>query len=428
MPFIQDEDLPEDLFRGPISPQGTYTEMAGGNHEDIANYRPGGYHPVHIGDLIGELNRYRVVHKLGHGARCTVWLCRDRRGSRYVAVKIMVSSIQREDMIDLRLADLDLSVLGAMFCAIPLDNFAVTGPNGTHQCLVLPVLGPSIADGFWVRLRDPAATLRSMIRQGTHALNFLHRNHICHGDLRSENILVRLADFNSLSEPELIGRIAVPVPIRVRAATGPLPASTPRYVLAPCHIRGLCRSYMMDDICLIGYGSAYHTSSPPPAPSAPPANLPPEAILRQPNSMGESCDIWAWGCTIFTIRLQTPIHPKTYNDDEILGETMRVMGRFPDELYNKWEERSSFFDPDGEWYISSKEKLDCSIEDKLAHSRRYCPVRRYHNHGHPRPSRSLSVPGPERYLLGDLLHKIFVYDAKQRISARDILDHEWFKA
>jgi serine/threonine-protein kinase SRPK3 len=181
MPFIEDEDLEETPFQGPVSPQGTYIETQGGNHEDVADYRPGGYHPIHISDLIGELNRYRVVHKLGHGASSTVWLCRDRRDATYVAIKIMISSIQVEDLIDLRLADLDLSIPGAMFCAIPLNHFTITGPNGTHQCLVLPVLGPNIANGFWTRLRNPALTLRSMIRQGTHALNFLHQNHICHG-------------------------------------------------------------------------------------------------------------------------------------------------------------------------------------------------------------------------------------------------------
>ena len=38
-------------------------------------YRPGGYHPVHLGDVYRE--RYRVIHKLGFGAYSTVWLARD---------------------------------------------------------------------------------------------------------------------------------------------------------------------------------------------------------------------------------------------------------------------------------------------------------------------------------------------------------------
>src|SRR6266571_2166657 len=45
--------------------------------EDITKYRPGGYHPVHLGDCFKD----RIVHKLGFGSkflacqRPTVYLC-----------------------------------------------------------------------------------------------------------------------------------------------------------------------------------------------------------------------------------------------------------------------------------------------------------------------------------------------------------------
>ena len=39
-------------------------------------YRPGGFHPVHLGDTFKE-GRYRVIHKLGHGGFSTIWLARD---------------------------------------------------------------------------------------------------------------------------------------------------------------------------------------------------------------------------------------------------------------------------------------------------------------------------------------------------------------
>lgn len=38
-------------------------------------YRPGGFHPVHLGDLLD--GRFEVVHKLGHGGHATVWLCQE---------------------------------------------------------------------------------------------------------------------------------------------------------------------------------------------------------------------------------------------------------------------------------------------------------------------------------------------------------------
>jgi hypothetical protein len=46
------------------------------DQEKISQYRPGGYHPVSLGDTIKE-NRYKIVHKLGWGGFSTVWLARD---------------------------------------------------------------------------------------------------------------------------------------------------------------------------------------------------------------------------------------------------------------------------------------------------------------------------------------------------------------
>lgn len=41
------------------------------NAENREEYRPGGFHPVHIGDYLGENNRFRIVHKLGNGGLAT---------------------------------------------------------------------------------------------------------------------------------------------------------------------------------------------------------------------------------------------------------------------------------------------------------------------------------------------------------------------
>lgn len=46
------------------------------DEEDLEDYRPGGYHPVHIGDEFKD-GRYVIVRKLGWGHFSTVWLARD---------------------------------------------------------------------------------------------------------------------------------------------------------------------------------------------------------------------------------------------------------------------------------------------------------------------------------------------------------------
>lgn len=63
-------------------------------HEDIENlnnYRPGGFHPVLLGDSFQD-GRYIVVHKLGYGSYATVWLVKDTQRNRCVALKILAAN------------------------------------------------------------------------------------------------------------------------------------------------------------------------------------------------------------------------------------------------------------------------------------------------------------------------------------------------
>lgn len=43
------------------------------------SYKPGGFHPVYIGDVYAE--KYKVLSKIGYGVYSTVWLVRDLMAS-----------------------------------------------------------------------------------------------------------------------------------------------------------------------------------------------------------------------------------------------------------------------------------------------------------------------------------------------------------
>ena len=43
--------------------------------EWVEDYRPGGYHPVVLGDVFNR--QYKIIRKLGEGSYSTVWLARD---------------------------------------------------------------------------------------------------------------------------------------------------------------------------------------------------------------------------------------------------------------------------------------------------------------------------------------------------------------
>lgn len=172
----------EDLEHAPGNSLGTYLDGIDEGLEPLIEYQNGGFHPIHIGDTLGENGRYRVIHKLGHGGFGTIWLCRDSLVSVYVAVKVMSGDISTENMPDRALEKLDRSAPGVEYIAMPLDFFSVEGPNGLHQCIVLPVLGPCVSPSLWYRMKkDPGPVLRNMAYQAAMAMNFLHKNGICHG-------------------------------------------------------------------------------------------------------------------------------------------------------------------------------------------------------------------------------------------------------
>lgn len=58
--------------------------------EGIQDYKVGGYHPVHVGEIL--LGRYIILQKLGWGHFSTVWLSKDLEYNTYVALKIQKSA------------------------------------------------------------------------------------------------------------------------------------------------------------------------------------------------------------------------------------------------------------------------------------------------------------------------------------------------
>jgi serine/threonine protein kinase len=65
-----------------------------------------------------------------------------------------------------------------------LDHFQVHGPNGTHHCLVLEFLGPSVPDLLDRRIPDerlPGKLAKSIAKQALLALDYLHEQEIGHG-------------------------------------------------------------------------------------------------------------------------------------------------------------------------------------------------------------------------------------------------------
>lgn len=152
--------------------------------ESLERYRPGGYHPLVIGDTVKH--RYRIVHKLGHGTYSTTWLCQDGQSNSYVALKVGTgdANFQEAEV----LANLNPGPShhpGRAMIPTVQDRFILDGINGSHPCYVTAPAMCSLSgakDASNNRLFK-ASTARSIIAQLVLAVSYVHDMGIVHGGL-----------------------------------------------------------------------------------------------------------------------------------------------------------------------------------------------------------------------------------------------------
>ncbi|KAK2862335.1 hypothetical protein Q5P01_001868 [Channa striata] len=165
--------------------------------EDPNDYCRGGYHHVKIGDLFN--GRYHVIRKLGWGHFSTVWLAWDIQEKCFVAMKVVKSAEHyTETALD------EIKLLKCVRNTDPsdpnrervvqlLDDFKISGMNGTHVCMVFEVLGYHLLK--WIIKSNyqglPLSCVKSIIRQVLQGLDYLHTKcRIIHTDIKPENILL----------------------------------------------------------------------------------------------------------------------------------------------------------------------------------------------------------------------------------------------
>jgi len=165
------------------------------------DYCKGGYHPVKIGDLFH--NRYHVIRKLGWGHFSTVWLCWDITEKKFVALKVVKSATHYTEtaLDEIKLLkcvrDSDAADPLRERTVMLLDDFKISGVNGTHVCMVFEVLGHNLLK-FIIRNNYqgmPLQNVKLMMKQVLEGLHYLHvKCKIIHTDIKPENVLVCVDD------------------------------------------------------------------------------------------------------------------------------------------------------------------------------------------------------------------------------------------
>jgi serine/threonine protein kinase len=152
--------------------------------------------------------------------------------------------------------------------------------------------------------------------------------------------------------------------------------------------------------------------------------FPPEVLREEEDSIGLSCHLWALGCTLFEIRQQIPLFYMIFGKDELLAEMVRLFGKLPERLWNKWESRGDLFNDQGECLRDGDIKEEWTL--KAALRKPMETVQPSGNYGKT-SKMALVTSEAEQELIADLLYKLFCYESGERVSAEEVVEHGWFK-
>ncbi|KAI6754037.1 hypothetical protein HG530_013213 [Fusarium avenaceum] len=172
--------------------------------EEIPDYLASRFYPVHLGQVFQD--RYQAVTKLGFGSSSTIWLARDLREQKYVALKIYVhtSRVHRELPIYEAMSPIleKTKNPGRNNIRRLLGSFEIDGPDGRHVVLVMQPAQMSLRDFKSVFRKDGGfdeAFVQGAVQELLKALDFIHNEaKLVHTDIHPGNLLLGLDDDSQL--------------------------------------------------------------------------------------------------------------------------------------------------------------------------------------------------------------------------------------
>ncbi|KAL0947761.1 hypothetical protein HGRIS_013839 [Hohenbuehelia grisea] len=402
--------------------------------EYLNGYHPGGYHPVLLGDTFN--GRYTVIPKLGYGTYATVWLVKDAHTSDYVSLKILTAEASAASQEVSVLSQLQVDGPGREYTIQLLDQFQHNGPNGTHQCIVTELSGPSLTsdteDLYHLEI-FPVDVAKRLIAQISMGVKYIHSRHVVHGDLHLGNILIHSNELQAaLKKGPLEAYFGEPQKCKfnLRISTGAPPPSSPHvpeyYVLRPdpTPLLHLC----LDDpsrarVKIIDFSESYilnpnFPSDTQPRPlHAPLVYRPPEGLLPDaPASSSPATDIWSLavlfniiftgGGELFGPGGGSLFRVPSKQADYLLCEMVLALGRFPEPLWSRWPNRHQYFDEKGNWIGEQKPSI-CSGH----FPRIYWDEKDKH----------------EWALFTKILRRMVDYDSECRATISDLVRSEWYE-
>ena len=400
-----DHDDPFSLYQPPpnpvikakdvyvqVIPDKSYTKDQKVDDED------GHYIVVPDADLT---ERYQIEKLLGQGTFGKVVQCYDRRKGTKCAIKVIRSVPKYRDAsrIELRvlstLASNDKHNINR--CIHLRDCFDFRN----HICIVTDLYGQSVFDFLKSNsfVPFPSSHIQKFAKQLFTSVAFLHDLNLIHTDLKPENILLVNNNYQTFTYNRTVPSSSTTISRNARH----------RKVLLDPEIR------------LIDFGSAtfndeYHSSV-----VSTRHYRAPEIILN----LGWSfpCDIWSIGCILVEFFTGDALF-QTHDNLEHLAMMEAVCGGKIDReivraVYRQ-DRSSSRNSNNGASKYFKNYKLDYPNTETNKASKKYVKAMK------KLPETIPNHTEFNRQFL-DLLKRIFVYDPKKRITAKEALQHPWFR-
>ncbi|KAH9995941.1 kinase-like domain-containing protein [Xylariaceae sp. FL0662B] len=363
--------------------------------EDLPGYKAEHYYPVRLGEVFKS--RYQVLLKLGYGTASTIWLCRDLEKDALLTLKICnvardATKVNIEVAISQHLKAAEGEHPGRELIRMVLDDFQITGPHGTHHCLLFEPLGISITE---FRNMFPEKGLSKKLFQQTLqlvllGLDFLHQAGIIHTDLSANNLLLGVHDPSIFSEME----------------KSELEDPSPRKVLPD---RTIYLSWKMPvtygQLYICDYGAA-RIADRSTGDVMPGVYRAPEIIMGR--EWDSKIDIWSVGVMMWDLfeggRLFRAERDGFLNDELHLAEMVSLLGPPPKKFLEQNEKCRQYWDAEGNW-IAATPIPDQSLE-----------------------TREKRLTGKDRELMLAFARKILRWLPEDRPAAQDIFEDEFLTA
>jgi serine/threonine protein kinase len=146
-----------------------------------------------LSDLITRLNsalegRYHVERELGEGGMATVYLARDVRHGRKVAVKVLRSDVAFGIGADRFVREIRIAARLSHPHILPLFD---SGEADGFLYFVMPVVeGESLRERIRTAKQIPVDEARQIAVEVADALDYAHRHDVVHRDIKPENIML----------------------------------------------------------------------------------------------------------------------------------------------------------------------------------------------------------------------------------------------